>query len=220
MKHADIYGNARFAGSIKRYHTWPFISTQTVGEHTWQIFRIYYSIWGELPPHVTTAIIWHDAGELFAGDTPYPAKKASPGLRGLLKTLEIDGVEQMGGPWNADGKLTTLEQIKIKICDNLDMLEHGLVEMAMGNRLMEPVANVTYAWLIETLDWDNDALPHLDKDYAIRYLLKVRKAALTYGIPSEVFIIEKNIPLAAQLTKLAAVTNQPPGTPVVLPVNI
>jgi len=47
----SVLTNARFAGMVLRYHTWPTLQKQTVGDHTWQIFRIYWQILAKDNPY-------------------------------------------------------------------------------------------------------------------------------------------------------------------------
>src|SRR6267154_1716536 len=81
MTRDQVLTSARHAGTVRRYHTWPFHHQQNIGEHSWQIARIYFQIWGPLPPEVSTYFIWHDAGELVLGDLPFPVKKNNPHLK-------------------------------------------------------------------------------------------------------------------------------------------
>ena len=142
MKRADILAVARLAGEVVRYHTWPMHHRQTVGEHTWQVMRIYWQIWGPLPPSLTTYFIWHDAGELATGDIPFPVKAHNPNLKAEMDKLEEVSVLHMGG---ATVTLDLLSKVRAKACDLLDMHECGRVEMSMGNRFAQPIVEDTFS---------------------------------------------------------------------------
>lgn len=132
----QILTNARFAGSVTRYHTWPTHQVQDVGGHTWQLFRIYLTIFGPLSPVVSTYLIWHDAGELALGDLPFPVKSLSPRLKSICDTVENVAVVKMGGKVI---KLSPQEKLRTKCVDLIEMLEFGLVEFQMGNKLAQPI---------------------------------------------------------------------------------
>lgn len=146
MNRSQVVTNARHAGTLRRYHTWPMLREQTVGEHSWQCMRIWHQIWGPMPPAVSSYFLWHDAGELVTGDLPFPIKSENPGLRFVLTRLENDAVKAMGGE---DIYLDEKNKIRAKACDLIEMHEHGLMEMMMGNRFGEPIVKDTHVHLKE-----------------------------------------------------------------------
>ena len=134
---SDVLTNPYFAGQVRRYHTWPVLQQQTVGEHTWQVLRIYDTVWGPIPPHVTRFILWHDAGELVTGDVPFPMKQRNPALREAMAAADELALQGMRAPkcsW-----LTTVEQLRAKAADLCEMWQFGLVERALGNTLAQPI---------------------------------------------------------------------------------
>lgn len=142
MIREDVTGATRLAGLVERYHTWPTLTRQTVGEHTWQVMRIYHEIFGPMSPAVSSHILWHDAPEVTTGDPPFPIKARNPELKRVYDRLD--------GEWTRRhvGHLPTIgdeERGRIKICDNLEMWEHGLHEMALGNTYAEPIVTDTLA---------------------------------------------------------------------------
>lgn len=177
MDHDDIVKNSRFAGNVQRYHTWPTINQQSVAEHTWQMLRIWFHMWGPPPPDVTVVIVFHDAGEVLAGDRPFMAKRRSPELKAILDKLEDEAVEEMGGP-KAGLRLTPYDTLRIKFCDWLEMMEFGLVEMAMGNNLCQPVVNacseLIYSKIAQLSDEDRAALNN--------YMQRIYLTADAYGV--------------------------------------
>jgi len=144
MNREKLLSTARLAGEVVRYHTWPMHHRQTVGEHTWQCMRIYWQIWGALPPELSTYFIWHDAGELACGDLPFPVKSRDPKLKAAMDKLEDDAVRRMGG---SHVVVTPLLKLRAKACDLIDMHECGRVEVAMGNKLAQPIVDDTFAAL-------------------------------------------------------------------------
>ena len=135
---SDILKNGRYAGCVKRYHTWPTITTQTVACHSWQVLRLYTQIFGPPSTDVTAYILWHDAGELVLGDLPFPVKARNPDLKLACDRIENEAVVAMGG---FIPKLSEVEKVRCKGCDYVEMLEFGLDEVAMGNTFAQPIVD-------------------------------------------------------------------------------
>ncbi len=132
----DITTSARLAGLVKRYHTWPVLTTQSVGEHSWQVFRIYYELFGEVPTETAHHIMFHDCGELVTGDPPYPIKANNPPLKAVCDVLESIAMEQMGlAIYELEGE----EILRVKICHMIEMAEFGLHEVTLGNEYGRPI---------------------------------------------------------------------------------
>ena len=148
MTRDQVLTNPRHAGEVIRYHTWPMHHRQTVGEHTWQVMRIYLQIFGPLSPEVSTYIIWHDTGELVTGDLPFPVKRDNPHLKAECDFIEKRARVLMGGP-PLEFKLSEEESNRGKLCDLIDMYEQGKIEVAMGNQYGLPIVNDVRANIIE-----------------------------------------------------------------------
>jgi hypothetical protein len=140
---SDILTNPRFAGEVERYHTWPTHRRQSVGEHTWQVFRIWFQIFGPLTPEESTYVLWHDAGELVLGDLPFPVKARNPGLKHVCDVIEAEALINMLGVDPLKGISTFQRKQKAKLCELIEMLEFGLSELAQGNRLAQPIIDDT-----------------------------------------------------------------------------
>lgn len=145
MERIDVTSSARLAGQVERYHTWPVLRRQSIGEHTWQMLRIYWQIFGPLPPEVSTYIIWHDAGELATGDLPFPVKSRNPVLKTALDDLEVAALEAMGGPLRHNLFVYDSYRRRIKVCDLLEMWEYGRHELSLGNTFAQPIVDDTLA---------------------------------------------------------------------------
>ena len=143
MKRELINQNARFAGQVERYHTWPVHRRQSIGEHTWQVMRIWWQIWGPLPEGVSTYLLWHDAGEQVVGDPPFPLKANNLELKLTLDHLEAEAVDAMGGPSIKGPPTPTYDRQRAKICDLLEMWEFGICELGMGNDYAKPIISGT-----------------------------------------------------------------------------
>lgn len=131
----DVVTRGRYAGLVKRYHTWPMLREQTVAEHTWQMMRIYHEIWGPLSPDIVTVMLYHDCGELSAGDIPLYAKRDFPPLKEAMDKAEEAGLQRLSIDLP---DLDLSSRWRVKMCDLLEGIEHCCVEYAMGNKLMIP----------------------------------------------------------------------------------
>lgn len=168
ISRADVLSNARLAGEVERYHTWPTHRRQSNGEHTWQVIRIYWQIWGAIPPHITTYLLWHDAAELVTGDLPYPIKANNLSLKAELKGIEKDALVRLG--ITAFPVLSPVEGVRVKCCDYLDMLEFGYNEIVMGNQFAQPIVDdITRALVALTRDFEKD-----DYDRVWEYVVTAR----------------------------------------------
>lgn len=156
MKREDVLRSTRLAGGIKRYHTWPVVQKQTVAEHTWQVLRIWWEIWGPMGPAVSSYLIWHDAGEGVPGDLPFPVKRNNPSLALEVHALEVEAIANMG--IDLIGlHLTDTELVQAKLCDLIEMHEFGMMEGALGNTFAEPIisdTNVAIGQMMTKLPYD------------------------------------------------------------------
>lgn len=141
VERTKVMTSARVAGGVVRYHTWPTILNQTVADHTWHVMRIWWTLFGPMPPHVSTYLLWHDAGELFTGDLPFPIKSQNQHLKGQLDFLEEEGLLRIGGPMRPVKELSPAEKSRTKVCDLIEMMEYGRHEMTLGNRFAQPIVD-------------------------------------------------------------------------------
>lgn len=148
LDRAKIMSCPRLAGAVTRYHTWSMIRRETIAEHSWNVLRIYATIFGDPAPHITKYIIWHDCGEYATGDLPFPVKSKNPGVKEELDKLEEQQLVRMGVvlPY-----LEPIEKKRIKACDLLDMYETGTVEVLMGNQFAETIVKDTLAVALSML---------------------------------------------------------------------
>lgn len=133
-----IMSSGRAAGLVRRWHTWFRHQEQTVAEHSWQMLRIYYQIWGRPEGKVTDYLVWHDTPEIATGDMPFPIKRDNPVLKEEADRIEKEQLKRLGGP-SLDG-LTDAEKLRVKFCDCADMMEYGVSEMMMGNNYAKCIA--------------------------------------------------------------------------------
>lgn len=145
-----VTDNPYLAGKVKRYHTWPTIQTQTVGEHCWAVALVYEQIFGPLSTDVERYIRHHDTAELVVGDPPFPVKAEDEGLKAGYDRLEPLALAKMDVAQLPE--LSETERTKVKICDLLEMMVLGMTEREMGNLLAAPIVIRTERAALARLD--------------------------------------------------------------------
>lgn len=161
----------RRAGLVRRYHTWEQLHEQTVAEHTWQVIRVLWAIWPDVPRHVIQYALTHDCGEHEVGDPPYPSKNnLSPETRSELNTAEQSAILKMCEPWAlpAPPQITEEEALVFKLAEYIEGWEHCLAEVNLGNKYASlPGTRYVKAW---TRILGNERLPKLERGAALLYI--------------------------------------------------
>jgi 5'-deoxynucleotidase YfbR-like HD superfamily hydrolase len=153
----EIATSLRFAGLVQRYHTWPTTRKQNVGEHSWQVWRVYYALFGVPPSEVSLHIMMHDAPELQTGDPPFPVKMLNPTLKAGYDELEKSAYSEFGVRMPV---LDVREAWRIKTADLIEMLEFGMEEVQMGNRLAQPIIDRIGKTMRERIEAVRSQPPH------------------------------------------------------------
>lgn len=166
-----LYRSPVMATRLKRYHAWPVLHQQTVGEHCARVANIYVEMFGLPNAKVFYYILNHDAGELLAGDVPFGGKDHVKELRTAISKAEAIGRKLLSVTLP---NLSKRELAKIKIADLLEMHEFGMIEEAMGNRLASPITDETLTAALEKADEINlrDAVVLWVKKQGIQYVCK------------------------------------------------
>lgn len=126
----QVRTDPRLAGEVLRYHVWPHIRQQSVGEHCWQLLRLTLKLWPEVPKHVMEYIVHHDTGEIAVGDIPFPVKRNNPALKQIMDELEQKALADMS---LSLPKLSDIEHRTLKYIELLEMAEWGMGELRRGN---------------------------------------------------------------------------------------
>ena len=127
--------DTRLAGQVHRYHTWPITGQQTIAEHTWQMLRIYMCVAERYETHLIYHIVFHDIGEHYTGDIPYPVKSNNPKLKEQMDMLEQRSLATQLDYWNLVpmGTLTDRDKQFVKQIEMVEMAEFGMDQMCLGN---------------------------------------------------------------------------------------
>lgn len=137
-----VIRNKALAARVKRFHTWPTLHQETVGEHTFRVMAIYREIFG-VPrnPDLIAYMMDHDITEIGIGDPPFPVKMNNPALKREYAIVEAQQAAAMGLP--TEYCIETVDMMRFKVCDLLQMWEFGKVEKRMGNMLAIPIIDDT-----------------------------------------------------------------------------
>ena len=125
-----VLSSQAMAVRVKRWHTWPTIRANTVGEHSARVALIYMEMWGLPRAEVLQWCLYHDLGELSAGDVPSYAKRDVPELKGAIDQAEAMGRLTQGVVLP---ELTKKEYDRVRIADALEGWESAAIDYAMGN---------------------------------------------------------------------------------------
>lgn len=128
------------SGEVRRYACWPVIVQQTVGSHTWGVYHVYWRIFGIPSAEVALYIHLHDAEEIVVGDNPFPMSSQFPSLRTAKDEMEKVARQRLNLP---DLEISDEDQVRVKICDLLEMMMKGMQEREMGNLLATPIVERT-----------------------------------------------------------------------------
>lgn len=146
----QILSSQALAGRVRRWHCWNTISQQSVGEHSHRVATLYIELFGVPRVEVLCWILYHDLGELYAGDSPFGAKRDIPTLKNAVNQAEEKGLAKLGITMP---ELVGDEWVKFKIADLTEMWEFSYIERRQGNLYADPVMqNITNALTILTKD--------------------------------------------------------------------
>lgn len=167
MKIEPVTLDPRRAGQVTRYHTWPRLREQSVGEHSWQVQRILLAVWPDAPRHLILHCMTHDVGESVSGDPPYPIKALNVDLKKACDRIEREAHLMMTVDWYLPSAtlLSDFESHVFKICEFVEMWEWGLFEQSLGNQNAELVVMRCLEGVntrIETLVSEYERMPTLD----------------------------------------------------------
>ncbi len=135
--------DTRLAGQVRRYHTWPILGEQTIGEHCWQLMRIYLCVVDRIDSRMVYHIMLHDIGEHSTGDIPYPVKRDNPILKEQIDFLERKSQAAQVEYWNSFRQVFLSDEDKalFKQIELVEMAEFGLDQMNLGNHHGYIIAN-------------------------------------------------------------------------------
>jgi 5'-deoxynucleotidase YfbR-like HD superfamily hydrolase len=142
LQREEIMKSWYIASTVKRYHAWPTIRTETVAEHSHGVAMLYMRLFadeGESYREDVMAVRWileNDLAELWTGDAPFPVKVRFPSMKEAHKEVEREANVALGV---RQPRFENHVVRRIKACDLLQMYLFGLHELRMGNNYARPI---------------------------------------------------------------------------------
>jgi HD containing hydrolase-like enzyme len=184
MKLHPLTLDPRLAGEVERWHTWTTLCRQNVSAHSWQALRLLLAVCPEAPRHLMIEVAFHDIGERVSGDMPYPGKSLVEGLKPRLDAVESSARLAMSLPWGVPPprQLEPEEEAILKLVDYLEMLEHALHELSLGNLHMRLV----YMRCVRAVEDAAGRCPHHVQDKLDWYMARRIKMQREIGLDVDV----------------------------------
>lgn len=114
----------------QRYHNARTINKQTTGEHSAGVAVLISILFPRASTRLLRAALYHDMGELIAGDVPAPVSRLSPVAKAEIAKVEHAYLKFMG----LDEELTPEEKEWLKFADLAELCYHLQDEIKLGNR--------------------------------------------------------------------------------------
>ena len=113
MKHFELIRS----GLVRRWHANADLahSGETNGHHQWVVASIILSMHPSPSLVLLSEALWHDVGELIAGDLPAPFKDANPEMATAHAMFELGCRTEICGP----GKISDLDSKWLSFADRL-----------------------------------------------------------------------------------------------------
>jgi len=132
----DRHDHIRRGGSVKRWHTTPVHSQQTVASHSWGVAALLVDIAGSaISVNLLKAALYHDVAEYDTGDIPAQAKWGDVDLCKALTSMER-GIEH---ELDIQIPLTPEEEDLLKAADLLELMWFCIEEARLGNTNVQSI---------------------------------------------------------------------------------
>lgn len=125
---------------VQRFHCWPLLRQQTVGQHAFNVAVLCLILYPKLPAMelfiLLQAALYHDLPEQVTGDVQAPAKRSSKVLKNILDDLEEQALVDV----EMNMTLGPDNYRRLKMADNFDGLAKCVQERKMGSRCIDEAA--------------------------------------------------------------------------------
>jgi 5'-deoxynucleotidase YfbR-like HD superfamily hydrolase len=167
LQREEIMKSWYIASTVKRYHAWPTIRTETVAEHSHGVALIYMRMFTD-PVHAgdgiaVSAVRWileNDLAELWTGDAPFPVKVRFPSMKEAHREVEREANVALGV---RQPRFENHVVRRIKACDLLQMYLFGLHELRMGNNYARPIVRDAMTEAVLVVAGDEIATKQINK---------------------------------------------------------
>lgn len=105
------------SGMVRRRHMSPAMARtgETNGHHQWMVAALVTGLFPDASANLLFEALFHDVGELVAGDLGAPFKDAHPEFASGHGWIELQARREIVG----EATLTAQEALRLKLCDRL-----------------------------------------------------------------------------------------------------
>ncbi len=105
------------SGLVRRWHQYPMMAhtDETDAQHQWMVAALALSLFPDASRALMFEALFHDVGELVAGDLGLPFKEANPDFAAGHAWIELEARRGICGV----ASLTAVEALQLKLCDRL-----------------------------------------------------------------------------------------------------
>lgn len=148
-------------GRVQRMHTVPTLQPQSVAAHSFGVAWWCWLLSNEVPSAVLLmAALQHDLAEHETGDIPAPTKRKLE-ISKRVEDIEFEAINNVG-MLIYDTLLTDDERRILKVADSLELVQHCIREVSMGNKTNQIYTMMTnamhYAEEVATTQLELDAI--------------------------------------------------------------
>lgn len=185
MKQSNRIALCFAGGHLRRWHANDIIGEERVDSHTWGMVSLILILHPKPSVELIAAVQFHDAGEMFSGDIPSPAKSAIPALGAADKEIAArwTAVTGLGA-----GELSPEDQWWLGFVDAAQAWLFSRRQVATGNSLMvltaKRIAEVCKSMMGSAPPGAEDAWLHVDLADPIRRVTRdvlILETGIIYG---------------------------------------
>lgn len=137
----------RAGGRVERCHGVPHSTSYSNAAHSWGVAMLMHAIWPGDFPRLALHCLAHDVPEAWVGDIPAPTKRYA-NIKAQVEELEDRVQLQLGLP--LESELTTLDRMKLKNCDSLELWLWAVEQVVAGNAFARDVKIELDRYFVET----------------------------------------------------------------------
>lgn len=163
---------ARQAGTVSRFHTKPLLFNQDISQHSFNCTFIAMELCNNVEDvdsnKIIKYVLCHDLAEVFSGDASGEAKKYHPELKEVLDKIEQQWFNEHLPDYLKDVfDLNPQEKLIAKCADILEGLQTALIDVRLGNTLLESAVRDLYHTLIDkVVDIEVQGYDNLEENLA------------------------------------------------------
>ena len=120
------------AACTTRFHTVKDMGYQELSSHQWGVAHIINVLYPNASKDLLLASMYHDCGESYTGDVPFPIKREMPHLKELLDAAELGWLEKYSIDYYTH--LSDAEKMMLKFADMVEGALYCVRQIESGNQ--------------------------------------------------------------------------------------